>query len=154
MRVALDTNVLAYVEGVNGVARQNASTELLQRLPEETAVIPVQALGELYNVLVRKAGWSGSRARAAILGWRDAFALVDTTEAVLISSLDLAADHRLGIWDSIMISAASQNGCRLLLSEDLQEGFSWGGVTVINPFSADPHPLLETLLSGASIGRV
>jgi predicted nucleic acid-binding protein len=123
---------------------------LLQRLPEEAAVIPVQALGELYNVLVRKAGWAGGRARAAILGWREAFALIDTTEAVLISALDLATDHRLGIWDSIMISAASQNGCRLLLSEDLQQGFSWGGVTVINPFSAYPHPLLETLLSGAA----
>jgi predicted nucleic acid-binding protein len=62
--------------------------------------------------------------------------------------MDLAADHRLGIWDSIMISAASHNHCRLLLSEGLQQGFSWGGVTVINPFSADPHPLLEILLAG------
>jgi predicted nucleic acid-binding protein len=32
----------------------------LQRLPAEIAMIPVQALGELYTVLVRKAGWPGS----------------------------------------------------------------------------------------------
>jgi predicted nucleic acid-binding protein len=46
------------------------------------------------------------------------------------------------------LSAASQAGCRLLLSEDLQEGFTWAGVTVVNPFSSPRHALLETLLEG------
>jgi predicted nucleic acid-binding protein len=103
MRVALDTNVLAYVEGVNGAARQEAAITLLQRLPEQSAVIPVQALGELYNVLSRESGWSRSRARAAILAWRDAFALAPTTEAAIVSAIDLAADHQLGIWDSMTV---------------------------------------------------
>ena len=34
----------------------------------------------------------------------------------------------------------------MLLSEDLQEGFTWRSVTVTNPFSATPHPLLRTLV--------
>ena len=42
-----------------------------------------------------------------------------------------------------MLSAAGEARCRLLLSEDLQEGFTWGGVTVANPFAATPHPLLQ-----------
>ncbi|MCA7120267.1 MAG: hypothetical protein LGL72_12845 [Acidibrevibacterium sp.] len=40
----------------------------------------------------------------------------------------------------------SQAGCRLLLSEDLQEGFTWAGVTVVNPFSSPRHALLNALL--------
>jgi hypothetical protein len=36
----------------------------------------------------------------------------------------------------------------LLLSEDLQDGFTWGGVTVANPFAARRHALLESLLGG------
>jgi predicted nucleic acid-binding protein len=147
MKAALDTNVLAYVEGVNGPARQDAAVELLQRLPAETAVVPVQVLGELYNVLVRKAGWAASRAREAILEWRDAFLLAPTTETAMLSAIDLAADHQLRIWDSIVISVASDAGCRIVLSEDLQHGFSWRGVTIVNPFSADRHPLLETFLA-------
>lgn len=55
--------------------------------------------------------------------------------------------HRLGIWDALILSAAADAGCRLLLSEDLQDGFTWGGVTVANPFAASRHPLLEALLS-------
>ena len=35
---------------------------------------------------------------------------------------------------------------RLLLSEDLGEGFTWGGVTVVNPFTSPRHALLNALL--------
>ena len=145
MSVAVDTNVLAYAEGINGEARQAAARAVLRRLPE-TAIVPLQALGELFNVLTRRAGWSADRARAAILAWRDSWALAPTSEPAMLSAIDLAADHRLSIWDSVMLSVASEAGCRLLLSEDLQDGFSWGGVTVANPFAAQQHPLLASLL--------
>lgn len=145
MSVAVDTNVLAYAEGINGEARQVAARAVLRRLPE-TAIVPLQALGELYNVLTRRAGWGADRARAAILAWRDSWALAPTSEPAMLSAIDLAADHRLTIWDSVMISVASENDCRLLLSEDLQDGFTWGGVTVANPFAAQQHPLLASLL--------
>jgi hypothetical protein len=51
-----------------------------------------------------------------------------------------------------MISAAAEGGCRLLLSEDLQDGFSWRGVTIANPFAAEQHPLLVALLAGEAAG--
>lgn len=150
MRAALDTNVLAYAEGINGAKRRAAALDLLQRLPYEATVIPVQALGELFNVLVRKAGRSRAAARNALLSWRDSFALVETSPEIILTAADLATDHRLGIWDSVILSAASQAGCRLLLSEDLQEGFTWGGLTVVNPFASQRHPLLEGLLEQTS----
>ena len=39
-------------------------------------------------------------------------------------------------------AVAADAGCRLLLSEDLQDGFTWRGVTVVDPFADKPHPLL------------
>ena len=72
MRVALDTNVLAYAEGINGAERRDAALALIRRLPQEAAVVPAQVLGELFNVLVRKGGKSRSDARDALLSWRDA----------------------------------------------------------------------------------
>ncbi len=39
----------------------------------------------------------------------------------------LATDHRLGIRDVVILSVASQAGCGLLLSEDSQQSFTWGG---------------------------
>jgi predicted nucleic acid-binding protein len=147
VKVALDTNVLAYAEGVDGSERRDAAHDLVRRLPQESAVIPVQVLGELFNVLVRKAGRSRDEARDALLSWRDTFPVVDTSSDVMVVAADLAARHRLGIWDAVILSTASQAGCRLLLSEDLQEDFTWGGLTVTNPFAASRHALLSALLS-------
>lgn len=146
MRVGLDTNVLANAEGMNGADNQAAALDLLRRLPQELVVVPVQVLGELFNVLVRKAGRSRSDARSALLSWRDAFQLAETSPAIMMAAADLATDHQLRIWDSVILSAASEAGCRLLLSEDLQDGFTWGGVTVVNPFASEWNPLLGEML--------
>ena len=149
MRVALDTNSLAYAEGVNGAPMRKAALELVQRLPEGTTFLPVQTLGELFNLLVRKARRSPVKARKAILSWRDAFPLIETSAQVMLAAADLATDHQLTIWDSVILSAAAESGCRLLLSEDLQEGFTWKGVTVTNPFAPSKHELLTALLDAS-----
>ena len=146
MRVALDTNVLAYAEGVKGAAKKRAALEIIGKLPRGSTFLPVQVLGELFHVLVRKAGRSPERARAAILSWQDVFPLIETSPAVMLAATDLATRHRLGIWDAVILCAAAVAGCRLLLSEDLQEGFTWNGVTVTNPFSQEKHELLAGLL--------
>jgi predicted nucleic acid-binding protein len=146
MRIALDTNVLAYAEAINGAAMRDKALQLLQRLPPSAIVLPVQTLGELFNVLVRKAKRRPARARAAVLSWRDAYPLIETSATVIINAMDLSADHGLTIWDSVIVSAAAEAECRLLLSEDLQEGFTWHGVTVTNPFAPALHPLLISVI--------
>jgi predicted nucleic acid-binding protein len=148
LKVALDTNVLASAEGMNGEERRDAVLDLLRRLPAEAVVLPVQVLGELFNVLVRKAGRSRDDARAALLTWSDAFPVVPTSPEAMLSAADLATDHRFGIWDAVILSAAARAGCRLLLSEDLQDGFTWSGVTVVDPFGLPRPPLLAALLGG------
>src|SRR5438477_11250713 len=101
MKVAVDTNELAYIEGVNGDLRQCLAAGFIQRLAEHDRLIPIQALGELYNVLVRKDGWPADRARTAVLAWRDAFDVAPTTESAIVYALDVRAAHRRSIWDSI-----------------------------------------------------
>ena len=127
MRVALDTNVLAYAEGTNGARMREKALALVRRLPPESVVLPVQTLGELFNVLVRKAKRRPVRARAAILTWQDSYPVVDTSATVMLGAADLASGHGLLIWDSVVLSAAAEAKCRLLLSEDLQNGFTWRG---------------------------
>jgi predicted nucleic acid-binding protein len=148
MKAALDTKVLVYAEGWGDSARCEAARALVLRLAPGDVVIPVQVLGELQRVLTRKAGRSAAEAREAIQTWCDAFDTADTTLAAMQSAQDLAADHQLGIWDAVVLAVAAQSGCRLLLSEDFSAGFTWGGVTVVNPFAAPAPALLEVLLGG------
>jgi predicted nucleic acid-binding protein len=149
VRVALDTNILAYAEGVNGAAMKRTALGLVAKLPEGAVLLPVQTLGELFNLLVRKAGRSPASAKKAILSWKDAFPLIETSAEVMLAAADLATDHQLAIWDSVILSAAAEAGCRLLLTEDLQEGFTWKGVTVTNPFGTRKHELLTVFLENS-----
>lgn len=146
MRLALDTNVLAYAEGINGARMQGRALEVISRLPPGESFLPVQALGELFNLLTRKGGRTASKAQSALQIWQDAFQLIETSRNVMTAALDLASDHQIQIWDAVIFSAASSARCRFLLSEDLQDGFTWNGVTVVNPFAEEPNPLLAELL--------
>jgi len=146
VRVALDTDVLAYAEGVNGAAMKETAMELVRQLPQAATLVPVQALGELFSLLVRKAGRTRAGARTAMLSWGDSFTPIETAPATMLAATDLAVDHQLGIWDAVILAASAAAGCRLLLSEDMQEGFTWRGVTVTNPFAASRHALLAALL--------
>ena len=104
---------------------RDKALDLIQRLPPGAIVLPVQTLGELFNVLVRKAKRPPARARAAVLSWRDAYPTVETSATVMVNATDLATDHGLTIWDSVVLAASAHAECRLLLSEDLQEGFTF-----------------------------
>ena len=146
MRLAVDTNILAYAAGVNGSERKNAALAIVSRLPASDTFLPVQVLGELFRVLVRKAGFRPAQARITIIRLMDSFPLIETNPSILLAATDLTVDHGIGIWDAVILAAAAEAGCRLLLSEDLQDGFTWRGVTVVNPFGAKKHELLEELL--------
>ena len=102
-------------------------------------------LGELFNVLVRKGGRSAVEARGAIRHWKAGFPLAGTSPEAMLAATDLAAEHRISIWDAVIMACAAEAGCQVLFSEDMQHGFTWRGLTVINPFSSERHPLLERL---------
>ena len=153
MRIALDTNILVYAEGINDLSRRDLARDILNRLPPMDVCVPVQVLGELYHVLTRKARRAAKVAHADVVGWRGAFTTIDTSDEALMSAMDLSTTHQFTIWDSIIVASAAEADCRLLLSEDLQEGFIWRGVTVTNPFSAQRHPLLEGALKQADQQR-
>lgn len=147
MKAALDTNVLVYAEGMDDVHRKAAANKLLSQIPREWLIISVQVLGELFNVLTRR-GVPRERARESAAFWRDALPVHETSGALMETALDFSADHNVSIWDALILCSAAEARCDLLLSEDFQNGFTWRGVTVANPFSATQHPLLARFLQG------
>src|SRR5471030_1963952 len=97
-RIALDTNVLAYAEGIGDARRCKAARQIVSRLPAQLIVLPAQVLGELHRVLVGKAYRTAAEARPAILSWADAFDVADSTFDAMRAALELAADHQMAIW--------------------------------------------------------
>jgi len=148
-RVALDTNVLAYLAGVtrssDDEAKINETSSLIKRLSDHVSLIaPAQAMGELFVVL-RRSGAPADEARSILIEFADAFGTSPSESNSVLAAADLVVDHKLQFWDSLILTAAANAGCTLLLSEDMQSGFVTRGVTIVDPYSKPVHPKLAAL---------
>ena len=146
MRVAWDTNFLIYAENLHDSARAERAAQFVASLVDNDCVLPVQVLGEFHRVLRRKFRWPVSDILEAIERWSLGNFLVPTTDIVLHNAMELTGQHQFDIWDAIILASAAEARCDLLLSEDGHSGFTWRGVTVIDPFAGELHPLGVHLL--------
>jgi hypothetical protein len=64
----------------------------------------------------------------------------------VLAAADRATEHKLEIWNAVILSVVSRSRCRMLLSEDLQDGFPWADVTMVNLFGSPRHPLLHAVV--------
>jgi predicted nucleic acid-binding protein len=152
-RVALDTNILAYLAGVSRDARDDAKIDqirnLIARLSSVVSLIaPAQTLGELFVVL-RRGGASANEARAVLIEFAQAFGSSASEPKTIVAAADLVVDHKLQFWDALILTAAADAGCTLLLSEDMQDGFVTRGLTVVNPLRDSLNTKLVALLEAS-----
>ncbi len=148
--IALDTNILAYIAGIDGHTDDAAKIDLARSLlidlkARQRLVYPLQALGELFRVIVRCGDTPATAAEQIRLLSADAV-IAPTLASTFDAAIDLAARHRLQIWDAIIVNAAVDAGAHWLLSEDMQPGFVWRGLTIVNPLVVERPLLLERLL--------
>lgn len=149
MRLALDTNVMAYAEGLtfadSDKAKHRIALSLVGAMAGHEMVLAIQALCELHRVLVRKGRRSPIESSRAVRAWTRRVELVGAGEAVFEAGLDLAARHGLQIFDALIMAAEAR--CDLLLTEDLQDGFAWRGVVATNPFGPTPDDRIARMLA-------
>jgi len=57
------------------------------------------------------------------------------------SAWSVESRYGLPYWDALIVAAAQAQGCRYLLSEDLQHGQQVDSVQILNPFLVGPEVL-------------
>ena len=125
-----DTNILIYA-----FAAGDRRTARAEALLAESGVIGVQVLNEFTNVARRKLGWDWPQVDAALAVIGQLVERVrPLTAAIHARAVTLARNRTLSFHDALIVAAAADAGCRLLLSEELQHGRRFGGVTIENPF--------------------
>ncbi|MBD0022987.1 PIN domain-containing protein [Gordonia pseudamarae] len=132
----VDTNVLLYAYDQGGDRRHGVASALIAELGRARAgVLSVQVLQEFYVNVTRKVEVPLSAADAqetlrALTRWPVHSPLAHD----VIAAAEIADSTRISFWDAMVIRSASQMGCRVLWSEDLNSGQSIAGVEVRNPF--------------------
>jgi predicted nucleic acid-binding protein len=128
--VFLDTNVLLYL-----LSSDAAKADRAEALAAAGGVISVQVLNEFVSVASRKLRMRMSEIREVL----SAIRAVCIVEPLSIQTHDLGFDlaQRFGltIYDALIIAAALLAKCRIVYSEDLQDGQIIENLTVRNPFA-------------------
>ncbi len=131
--VFLDTNVLLYAAmgSVDHPAKNERAIELLTTRFGTSG----QVLAEFYVNAQRKGSnpLTADDAREWVLRLsRKAFQPIDFN--IVRAGIDHARRYQLSYWDGAIIAAAERLGARVLYSEDLNHGQTYGSVRVENPF--------------------
>jgi predicted nucleic acid-binding protein len=127
----------------------------MDRATAADCILTLQSLAEFFSAVTRKGKRSLADAAGFIADWRAVFAIHAADEACLTEAIDAVERNALSFWDALLWAAARRAGCRLLLSEDMHDGQTLGGVTIVNPFAAKNAALLAAVLPPSSpISRV
>lgn len=133
MSAFLDTNVVVYAFDTADPVKQEAAIALLES--DRRLVVSTQVVLEAWWVLTRRL--------ARTLPEDEAIAVIDelcrlpvvTTDVEMVRrAIDSSRRFRIAVWDALIIEAARSAGCDRVLSEDLQAGQDFDGITIENPF--------------------
>lgn len=137
--VFVDTNLLVYSRDAGVPEKQARATEILRELWNlRRGRVSFQVLHEYYVTVTRKLrpGLPRMEAREdveALLAWQPPVPSAET----LRRAWDMEDRWGLSWWDSLIVVAALETGCRRLLSEDLQDGLEIESLRIENPFRPD-----------------
>ena len=132
--ISLDTNVLIYALDPGTGAKHDRAEDIVVDVAAVPGILALQVLAEFVAVARRKAR-SFETALAYLTRVRTMFGIVAADETALEAAIRVVSDHDLPLWDAMLWATLDRAGCRMLLTEDFQDGRTLGGVTFLNPFN-------------------
>ena len=133
----LDTNIFVYSFDVKAAAKMRQASRLIREgIATGKGVISYQVVQEFFNVALRRFQQPMTVAEAEqYLGtvFRPLLS-VHSSPALFSQALQLSDKHRLGWYDSLIVSAALESQCGTLFSEGLNHGQRFGPLQIQNPF--------------------
>jgi predicted nucleic acid-binding protein len=132
-KVFLDTNLWVYLNCADPKA---ATVRKLVENHSSVIIVSAQVLGELYNVLTRKGLADKDAAREIVNDLQQSFHVAPISSATVTLAMAINKRNAFTYWDSLIVAAALENGCKTLFSEDLHHGqLIDKKLTIKNPFN-------------------
>ena len=133
----IDSNVFIYLfDEYDDDKRQAAKSLIHKSLAERSAQISFQVVQETLNIITRKLPVPVTHQDA--LHFLDQMLLpfwkINPSRALYQRGLNLQERYPFSFYDSLIVAAALEAGCKTLYSEDLQHGQQIEGLIIKNPF--------------------
>jgi predicted nucleic acid-binding protein len=112
--------------------------------PSGTLVLAMQVLNEVHSAVWRKPVFNLARAglRDHLRAYHPFCTAPPQTPVIQEQAWALQDRYGVQFWDALLLASANAANCRWFLSEDLNDGQVYGGVTAINPFRHKPEDVL------------
>ena len=135
-RTFIDTNILVYAYDIDEPIKQARAQEILkQGIEGETAVLSVQVIGEFFTVVTKRIPNPLSAQEAEqVLDLLSILPVIDLDFRMVRHAIEIHRQHSIAYWDALIVAAAHRAECTQILTEDLNTGQPYEGVTVVNPF--------------------
>lgn len=136
-RYFLDTNILVYSLDPVDPRKAGLAEELVTRgVGSRLGVISYQVVQEFMNVSLRQFRSTMTVTELELYFFKVLLPLmkIPSSSGLFLEALRLQTVNQIAWYDSLIIAAALQGGCKVLYSEDLQHGRRFGDLLVQNPF--------------------
>jgi predicted nucleic acid-binding protein len=133
----LDSNIFIYAYDQREPVKQSIADNLIRGLAiSGEAVISYQVIHEFFNWALVKGPvkMPQEEAQRYLTVTFRSMHIVASSASLVSDAIGIHQRYRLSWYDSLIVAAAQQAGCKLLYSEDLQHGQQFGTVTIHNPF--------------------
>jgi predicted nucleic acid-binding protein len=133
----LDTNIFVYSFSSNSPSKQKKALALVgEALEEGTGMISFQVIQEFLNVSLHKfekpLSWEESHQYfEEVLG---PLCGVYADAELYRKALRIQYETGYRFYDALIVTSALEGGCKVLYSEDLQDGRKIAGLSIKNPF--------------------
>ena len=136
-RFFLDTNIFVYSFDAK-VAKKASQADALIRTGIETrsGIVSYQVVQEFFNVAFRRFSkpMNGADAEQYLSTTFRPLLAVQSSHALYAEALRIRARFQFAWYDSLIVAAANAAECKILYSEDFQDGQKVGNATISNPF--------------------
>ena len=133
-KVFLDTNILVYTVDKKDLGKHEESRNLVRRISSDhLPVISTQVLQEFYNAITSKMKIDKIVAKNVLHSYRN-MEIISADLSLIEQAVDISILFQLSFWDSLILAAAEQSNCSLVVTEDLNDGQMIRGMKIVNPF--------------------
>ena len=130
----IDANVVVYASDPSDQRKNELAVEILaDAFDNDKYVISSQVLNEFVNTALNKLKKTDEEV-VGYLRQLKTIRVVSVSADWLERAIEIRTRYDLQFYDSLLLAAAEALGCDEFLTEDLNDGQTYGSVKAINPF--------------------
>ena len=135
--ISADTNLFVYLWDLRDPTKNETAKTVVGAMSGRPSVIGLQVVGEFQHALRRRLRLPVPVAAQSAGNLLTDFSTFAYDETAVETALAEASAGRLSYWDALLLAAADRAGVKTMLSEDMSDGLTFGGLEVVNPFGPD-----------------